>query len=139
MTSQNTTSQNTELSVGQCFFKDSFGYICLGDWRLRGIYISNLPPLANKKNALWTYIKLDPKTKPEISCNDFGKVPLFQPIRPEPLPVVQVARWCLLKGIIRVICPTCERINTHNVSSGGGHRCCDRAGCFGYHLQLSTN
>ena len=136
------------LSAGQKFFKAAHGYLNLTDWRARHSWRVGM--------RIWAYVGDKPENnynKLDKTCNEFLllKIPKFQPPKPIPLPQVRILphpcfpmqhagdqdeRYFVIKATkhVDVLCPTCERINTHCIAGGFGHRDCDRLGCFGYEL-----
>ena len=121
------------LSPGQVYFLNTFGYIKLNEWRLKPIH----PPAANGK-AVWQYQKgikhinsfaekINPKHDLEHQNTSW-----LAGVEP---PEIEIKRGTYGINGIRILCPTCNHINEHGVIEG--HRSCDRLGaCPGYSLKI---
>jgi hypothetical protein len=130
-------SSSVNLSQGQLYFLNTFGYITLREWRLKGLH----PPAANGK-VVWQY------QKGIKHVNSFGEqinkehsiekqnTAWLESIQP---PEIEVKRSYITSGVcnggIIIICPICDHVNHHNPREG--HRACDRVGnCPGYGIKL---
>jgi len=128
------------LSHGQVYFLNTFGYIKMNEWRLKAIH----PPAVNGE-IVWQYQKgikhinsfaeqINPKH--DLEQQNTSWLAHIEP------PEIEIKRGCIeymkvtynINGI-RILCPTCNHVNEHGVSEG--HRSCDRLGaCPGYILKI---
>jgi len=129
-------SSPVNLSPGQQYFLNTFGYITLSEWRLKGLH----PPAANGK-VVWQY------QKGIKHVNSFGEqinkkhsiekqnTAWLESIQP---PEIEVKRSYMIKyrtRFIKIICPICNHVNEHGPREGP--RACDRVGnCPGYGIKL---
>ena len=78
----------------------------------------------------------------EQEMNDFGMSPTYQPPKPAVLPSIIISQRYTRagNGLVRILCPTCEYVNTHNVKGLTNAKQCDcgRFGCYGYEIVEDT-
>ena len=153
-------------SKGQDFFKTLFGYLNYTDWRIErldcSVYTvtggSSAQPGGNKGENIWLYTKgLQHTSRASNNLNSFkhaGPISTTFYHTPARIPTVEfelkdyekyvrihrISRH--LKKKIRVICPTCEHINTHPFTrpfkdTACGYYECPRPKCMGYLLKCT--
>jgi len=156
-------------SKGQDFFKKTFGYLNYTDWRMERLDCSvytvggSMKRVGSKGRSIWLYIKGLPHIPSRLNkirtenLNSFkhaGPIPTTHDHTLEYIPTVEfqlkdyekyvrihrISRH--FKNKIRVICPTCEYINTHPFTrpfkdTSCGYYECSRPICMGYLLKCT--